>query len=505
MKQAEPKGFADDSPDMRAVVQLPTEYFSRRKQQLRILRRHQLILLLGLAASFVYPLIMDAFVSRKKRKLSFHGQSPKQEETFQQISMLSVPDDESTDYKLALLSSLHPNINQQVLLDVLLEHEGEVEKASSSLVDTTSSSAPPPKKPSGAVGYQSSLSKFVALDNSSASPTKRSKLMSKKGKTLHLYAPEDVAAHTPCSIIHNFLPVDEANDLLRELLEEAPTFERMTFKLFDNVVSSPHTACFYVEGLKEQKAQKTEYIYNGDLLTDVRQLTPQMRKVSPRVQEAVNREIATRIKKHYPNGQKLKYQSSEPWKPNAAFVNCYNGGTESVGYHSDQLTYLGPRAVIGSISLGVAREFRVRQIIPQDSDSKEKSKDSADAEGQIAIHLPHNSLLVMHAEMQETWKHSIAPAQAIDPHPISGNRRINITYRDYKASLHPKFTPKCKCNVPTVLRVVQRKRENWGRYFWMCHAGNVPGKEGCTFFEWAEFDDDGEPIWRDRKGGRAAD
>jgi hypothetical protein len=225
-----------------------------------------------------------------------------------------------------------------------------------------------------------------------------------------------------------------------------------------------------------------------------------MRRVSPIVQEAVNSEITKRIKYHYPNGQKLKYQSPHSWKPNAAFVNCYDGGAESVGYHSDQLTYLGPRAIIGSISLGVAREFRVRRIVPQEDDKKDKSKEDSDAQGQIAIHLPHNSLLVMHAEMQEEWKHSIAPAQAIDPHPISGNKRINITYRDYKANLHPRITPRCKCDVPAVLRVVQRKKENWGKYFWMCHAGNVPGKEGCTFFEWAKFDDDGEPIFGKQKG-----
>jgi hypothetical protein len=230
-----------------------------------------------------------------------------------------------------------------------------------------------------------------------------------------------------------------------------------------------------------------------------------MRRISSKVQEAVNSEVASRIKSHYPNGKKLKYQSPHPWTPNAAFVNCYASGNESVGYHSDQLTYLGPRAIIGSISLGVAREFRVRRIVPQDSDtssfstatSNAKTKEEAgDASGQISIHLPHNSLLIMHAEMQEEWKHSIAPATAIDPHPISGNKRINITYRDYKANLHPKLTPKCKCGVPTVLRVVQRKKENCGRYFWMCHAGNVPGKEGCTFFQWAEFDEDGEPIWK---------
>ena len=223
-----------------------------------------------------------------------------------------------------------------------------------------------------------------------------------------------------------------------------------------------------------------------------------MRKISPKVQQAVNVEIQNRIKNHYPNSRKLRYQSPHPWEPNSAFVNCYSGGAESVGYHSDQLTYLGPRAIIGSISLGVAREFRVRKIIPQDSETKGKSKDDADAAGQIAIHLPHNSLLVMHAEMQEEWKHSIAPAQTIDPHPIAGNKRINITYRDYKKNLHPRFTPKCRCGVPAVLRVVQRKKENWGRYFWMCHAGNVPEKEkeGCGFFEWAVFDDDGNPVWR---------
>ena len=152
-----------------------------------------------------------------------------------------------------------------------------------------------------------------------------------------------------------------------------------------------------------------------------------MREVSDKVEASVNGEILARIKSHNPGGQKLKYQSPDKWIPNAAFVNCYKGGKESVGYHSDQLTYLGPRAIIGSISLGVAREFRVRKIVAREDVETPSSKgprtDSqrADAEGQIAIHLPHNSLLVMHADMQEEWKHSIHPAQAIDPHPIAGN------------------------------------------------------------------------------------
>lgn len=43
---------------------------------------------------------------------------------------------------------------------------------------------------------------------------------------------------------------------------------------------------------------------------------------------------------------------------------------------------------------------------PSDKDAKMANEDRADTEGQISIHLPHNSLLVMHAEMQEVRAHS---------------------------------------------------------------------------------------------------
>ncbi|KAI0848299.1 hypothetical protein F5Y00DRAFT_89591 [Daldinia vernicosa] len=424
---------------------------------------------------------MDAFLKGTKRK------SSAVEDSFQ------VDDDESTDVKLAILSSLYANVSQEALLESLLEHDGSVRAASASLAEDRSIS--PKKKQNSAIGYQSSLRLFASKSSTGERPVspKKARTLSKKGTTLHLYDPEDVAEHTPCSIIHNFLPSDEANELLKEMLIESGSFDKITFKLFDNVVQSPHTSSFYVGTEAEINTQKHDYFYNGARLTDVRPITPQLLRVRPKVQEAVNREIQTRIKTRYPGGRKLKYQSPDPWSPNCAFVNCYNGPQESVGYHSDQLTYLGPRAVIGSLSLGVAREFRVRRIMPKDSSTR--PTDDPDAEGQISIHLPHNSLLVMHAEMQEEWKHSIATAQAIDPHPIAGSRRINITYRDYKPNFHAKYTPRCKCGIPAILRVVQKKKENQGKYFWMCHGGNVPGKENCSFFQWGDFDADGNPSW----------
>ena len=271
-----------------------------------------------------------------------------------------------------------------------------------------------------------------------------------------------------------------------------------------------------------------------------------MRAVKSKVQEVVNREIEKRVKEVYPRGERLKYQSSGEWVPNAAFVNCYEGGKESVGYHSDQLTYLGPRAVIGSLSLGVEREFRIRRVVPRGEEEEEEEEDgdddenrdgtakdngpgagkiedrnnaiidksekrkskqaaiaAANAQGQISLPLPHNSLLIMHAEMQESWKHSIAPARTITPHPISGNKRINITYRHYREEFHPRYTPRCRCGVATVLRCAQRKRGSVGRYMWMCQGGGVPekGREGCGWFEWAEFDAEGRPMeWGMQKG-----
>jgi alkylated DNA repair dioxygenase AlkB len=438
---------------------------------------------------------MKAFLTRPKRKLSPELQKK-----------ISEPE-ESTEVKLALLSSLHPQLDQDTLLDILLAHDGCVSEASASLKVQA-----PVKKGTRVIGYQQSLKQYAtSSDSTSLSTTpKKKKLKSKAGSTLHLFDPEDVAEHTPCTIIHNFLPPEEANELLQELLEESKTFEKITFQLFENVVSSPHTSSFYVESYDEIERQKTEYHYNGGRLTvnlqiavnleslinrvqDVRRITPQLIKVKPKVQEAVNSEIQKRIKTRYPGGKKLKYQPPNPWVPNSAFVNAYTGPQQNVGWHSDHLTYLGPRAVIGSISLGVAREFRVRRIIPRDSDTK--TVQEQDAEGQISIHLPHNSLLVMHAEMQEEWKHSIAPASSIDPHPISGTTRINITYRDYKANLHPKLTPRCRCGLPCVLRAVTKKKENFGKYFWMCYA-NSPGQQNCGFFQWAEFDDDGNPQFK---------
>lgn len=200
--------------------------------------------------------MMENFLSRPKRKPS---SSP---ERVLPAKPQADDEEEPTEFKLALLTSLYPDHAQDVLLDVLIAHDGSVPDTLSSLAATAPRSA---NKVSTVIGYQQSLRHYAKASGEESPQKKRPK--SRKGSTLHLYSPNDVAEHTPCTIIHNFLPNDLANDLLQEMLEEAKSFEKNTFKLFDDVVSSPHTSSFFVESYDDIRQQKTEYLYNGATLT----------------------------------------------------------------------------------------------------------------------------------------------------------------------------------------------------------------------------------------------
>jgi alkylated DNA repair dioxygenase AlkB len=418
---------------------------------------------------------------------------------------------ESTEYKLAVLASLHSDLGQDVLLDHLLAHDGDIAKVSKA-ISGSSTSSEQKRKRGAALGYQASLHAYTKTNNATEGTLRTTtRALTKKGKTLHLYSPTEIENNTPCSIVHNFLTTDEADALLKELLEESDEFHRSNFQLFERTVQSPHTYRFYVDSLEEVIEQKTEYLWGGGASyeANVKQSTPWMLKLSTKVRIKVNEEIQRRTRDFHASGQKLKFQSPDEWAPNASFVNCYASGKEHVGWHTDQLTYLGPRCIIGSLSLGVAREFRIRKIVPPPSggdggsSSSSSTATQADEQGQIAIHLPHNSLLIMHAAMQESYKHSVAAAPVITPHPIAGTKRLNVTYRHYRKDLHPKLTPRCRCGRPTILRCVQKRAVSLGRYVWMCHADYEPGGRSCGFFEWAELDVDGRPRWAEGYKGNA--
>jgi alkylated DNA repair dioxygenase AlkB len=68
------------------------------------------------------------------------------------------------------------------------------------------------------------------------------------------------------------------------------------------------------------------------------------------VEKIVNDEM--RKRKRFPLEWGGAGTEGQMWRANVAASNCYNGGKESVGFHSDQLTYLGPYPTIASLSLG---------------------------------------------------------------------------------------------------------------------------------------------------------
>ncbi|KAG0041851.1 hypothetical protein BGZ83_001233 [Gryganskiella cystojenkinii] len=175
------------------------------------------------------------------------------------------------------------------------------------------------------------------------------------------------------------------------------------------------------------------------------------------------------------------YEEQGEWNCNVAAVNHYAHSKESVGWHADKLTYLGPRPTIGSLTLGATRFFRIRKVVPD-------AKNPDTASQMISIALPHNSLLIMWPPMQEEWKHEVPTVPTVTPHPISGTARINITYRLRRKGFSPEETPVCQCGVAMVLRCVFKNKANYGKYFYMCYAAGSQEGRTCGEFHWVDME-----------------
>jgi len=94
---------------------------------------------------------------------------------------------------------------------------------------------------------------------------------------------------------------------------------------------------------------------------------------------------------------------------NSVLVNLYRDGTDSMGWHSDNERELGPRPVIASLSLGVARRFVLRRR----DDHREKRE----------LVLAEGSLLIMAGDTQVNWQHALPKARHV------AEPRINLTFR----------------------------------------------------------------------------
>jgi alkylated DNA repair dioxygenase AlkB len=96
---------------------------------------------------------------------------------------------------------------------------------------------------------------------------------------------------------------------------------------------------------------------------------------------------------------------------NSVLLNLYRSGQDSVSWHRDNEHEYGINPVIGSVSFGETRPFRIRHKYRKEVEL-------------VEIPLTHGSFLLMAGPMQHFWEHSISKTtKEIKP-------RINLTFRN---------------------------------------------------------------------------
>jgi len=91
---------------------------------------------------------------------------------------------------------------------------------------------------------------------------------------------------------------------------------------------------------------------------------------------------------------------------NYCLLNRYRNGQDSIGMHADDEPEMGN--VIGSLSLGAERTFRIRH---------NKTKET------LSFRVGNGTLIIMAGTMQQFWKHEVPKTKE------TVGERINLTFR----------------------------------------------------------------------------
>lgn len=96
-------------------------------------------------------------------------------------------------------------------------------------------------------------------------------------------------------------------------------------------------------------------------------------------------------------------------KYNFVLVNFYENGKDSISWHSDDESFLGPLPCIASLSLGSSRDFQMKHKEDKSAKVEKWSLESGDC-------------VVMRGTTQSRWLHSI-------PKRAKAGGRMNLTFR----------------------------------------------------------------------------
>ena len=175
-----------------------------------------------------------------------------------------------------------------------------------------------------------------------------------------------------------FFPKPTADRLLQELIEKIEwTQNKIRFYGKESLV--PRLEAWYGDPGKS-------YAYSGI------QMTPKpWTKELVKIKEAIEKEAGVPF--------------------NSVLINYYRDGKDRVAWHSDDEKELGQNPIIGSVSLGAERKFKLRHKKYKENGLKTE------------IILQHGSFLLMKGPTQHHWMHEIPrTAKPIGP-------RINLTFR----------------------------------------------------------------------------
>ena len=170
---------------------------------------------------------------------------------------------------------------------------------------------------------------------------------------------------------------NKESDALFDSLKKNIEWKKDFIKMFGKSHPIPRLTAWYGD-------EKKTYTYSGITMTPL-----------PWTKELI--EVKSKIEVY----SKIKF--------NSVLLNFYRSGSDSVSWHSDDEKELGEEPIIGSVSFGGIRKFRLR--------NKEDKK---------LIHsyeLENGSLLFMKGKTQKYWEHEIPKTKK----NVSG--RINLTFR----------------------------------------------------------------------------
>ena len=91
---------------------------------------------------------------------------------------------------------------------------------------------------------------------------------------------------------------------------------------------------------------------------------------------------------------------------NYCLLNRYRSGSDSMGWHADDEPEMGN--VIGSLSLGATRKFRIRHNVTRETQT---------------FLVGHGTLIIMAGTMQQFWQHEVPKTKQ------NVGERINLTFR----------------------------------------------------------------------------